>query len=45
MRKYLILAALLAFCAITSACNTMEGLGQDIQKGGQSLEDAASKNK
>ncbi|HUG23302.1 entericidin A/B family lipoprotein [Piscinibacter sp.] len=28
-----------------SACNTMDGLGKDIQKAGQSLEDAANKKK
>jgi predicted small secreted protein len=26
-----------------SACNTVQGVGQDIQKGGQVLEDAAKK--
>ena len=28
-----------------SACNTMEGMWEDVQKGGQHLEDAAKKNK
>jgi predicted small secreted protein len=26
-------------------CNTVQGIGQDIQKGGQVLEDAAAKKK
>ena len=26
-----------------SACNTVQGVGQDIQKGGQVLEDSAKK--
>jgi predicted small secreted protein len=26
-----------------SACNTVQGVGQDIQKGGQVLQDAAKK--
>ncbi len=26
-----------------TACNTMEGLGKDIQKGGQKIEKAAAK--
>ena len=26
-----------------TACNTMKGAGQDIQKGGQKMEDAATK--
>jgi predicted small secreted protein len=28
---------------LLSACNTVRGVGQDIQKGGQVLEDAAKK--
>jgi predicted small secreted protein len=28
-----------------SACNTMEGAGEDIQRGGQHIEDAAKKNR
>jgi predicted small secreted protein len=28
---------------ILSACNTVQGVGQDIQKGGQVLQDAAKK--
>jgi len=28
-----------------SACNTMEGAGEDIQSAGEELEDAANKNK
>jgi len=28
-----------------AACNTMEGLGKDVQKGGQAIEKAADKNK
>ena len=28
-----------------SACNTMSGLGEDIQAGGDKLENAADKNK
>ncbi|MFM6986833.1 MAG: entericidin A/B family lipoprotein [Hydrogenophaga sp.] len=35
----LLLAAVLALVG----CNTVQGLGQDIQKGGQVLEDAAKK--
>lgn len=35
--------ALLAFvCSVSlSACNTLEGAGEDIQQGGQAIEDAA----
>jgi predicted small secreted protein len=35
----------MALSASLSACNTMSGLGQDIQRGGQKLEDAADKKK
>jgi predicted small secreted protein len=36
---------ILAFAVTLSACNTMAGAGQDIQKGGEKIEDAADKNK
>ncbi len=47
MRKNLILAllALLALLPLFTACNTMQGLGQDIKNGGADLESAASRNK
>ncbi len=34
---------ILAFAVTLSACNTMAGAGQDIQKGGEKIEDAAQK--
>jgi predicted small secreted protein len=34
-----------ALLAVLAACNTMEGLGQDVQKGGENLERAAEDNK
>lgn len=37
MKKLLLLLAVLAL----SACNTMEGLGKDIKKGGEKLEKTA----
>jgi predicted small secreted protein len=42
------LATLLALCIAASAlagCNTMRGFGQDVQKVGDKIEDAASKKK
>ena len=45
MKKYIILAALIAFNTALTACNTMEGMGQDIQKGGENLENSADKHK
>ena len=45
MNKMLIaLAALVATLAL-SACNTFEGLGKDISKAGDKIEEAAKKNK
>lgn len=37
-------AVLLAMAALVG-CNTMEGAGQDIQRGGEKLENAADRNK
>ncbi|OGS90910.1 MAG: entericidin [Gallionellales bacterium GWA2_60_18] len=39
MRKMALLLAAL----MLAGCNTMEGLGKDIQKGGEELEKAATK--
>jgi predicted small secreted protein len=33
--------ALAATLALLAACNTMQGLGQDIERGGQKLQDKA----
>lgn len=35
----------LAFFISLQACNTMQGFGKDMQAGGQSIENAASKAK
>jgi predicted small secreted protein len=34
-------ALVLSFVAVIPACNTMEGAGKDIKKGGEKLEDSA----
>ena len=34
-----------ALAAVLAACNTMEGIGKDIQRGGEKLEDAATRKK
>lgn len=36
--------SLICSCCLT-ACNTFEGVGKDIQKGGEKIEDAAERNK
>ena len=38
-----LLFAVLFGALFSSACHTMQGAGQDIQKGGEKLEDAAQK--
>ena len=39
------LFALAAMCALLAACNTIEGVGKDIKKGGEVIEKAADKAK
>ncbi len=41
--KTIICAACTAALLMLSACNTVKGVGQDIQKAGEKLEDAAKK--
>jgi predicted small secreted protein len=42
LTRCLFLAALLA---LLSACNTMRGLGKDIEKAGELIQDTADKNR
>jgi predicted small secreted protein len=41
--KTLISILILGFCLVIMGCNTVKGVGQDIQKAGEKLEDAAKK--
>lgn len=34
--------AVFALCFVLAGCNTVKGVGQDIQKGGQAVEKSAS---
>ena len=44
MKKVVALMAVtFAFAFPLAGCNTMQGAGQDIQKGGEKIEDAAKK--
>ena len=43
MKKIAFTVFALVSALTLSACNTMQGVGQDIQKGGQAIEKAASK--
>ncbi len=45
MKKLLTVTAMLACLLAVAACNTIEGVGKDIKKGGEVVEDAASKSK
>lgn len=37
--------ALLAVLGVLAGCNTMEGAGKDIERGGENLQDSARKNR
>jgi predicted small secreted protein len=41
--KTLISTLILGFCFAIAGCNTIKGAGQDIQKAGEKIEDAAKK--
>ena len=41
--KTLISILIVGFCFAISGCNTVKGVGQDIQKAGEKIEDAAKK--
>jgi predicted small secreted protein len=40
-----LIAALIGASFLLAACNTMEGFGRDVEKGGQNIEKSADKNK
>jgi len=42
MKKSVLVILALVSVALFSACNTMKGLGKDIEKGGQAIERKAS---
>ena len=41
----LMAAALALAVALLAGCNTMEGAGKDIKKGGEAIENSANKSK
>ncbi|BDU52290.1 entericidin A/B family lipoprotein [Limnohabitans sp. INBF002] len=43
MNKLLLIALALVAVVGLSACNTLRGIGQDVQKAGTAIEDAAKK--
>jgi predicted small secreted protein len=44
-RKALVALVMLAAASAVSACNTVEGAGEDIQKAGRGIENSANRNK
>jgi len=38
MKKLLIIAALFVTCASFNGCNTVEGMGRDIERAGESIQ-------
>lgn len=45
MKKMILSVFLITGLFSLSACNTMSGVGKDVQKGGEKLENAADKSK
>lgn len=46
MKKLILtLAALASVAVFTTACNTMEGAGRDIERAGEKIENSAQKHK
>ena len=43
MNSLTVLAALMTAALLLSACNTVQGIGQDLKKAGEKIEDAAKK--
>ena len=41
IKKTFVVLALVTFTFCMAACNTVEGAGKDIEKGGEKLQDAA----
>lgn len=44
-RLLLLLAMLTGWTGFLAACNTVEGAGKDIERGGEKLQDAADRHK
>lgn len=42
MKKLIAIFSIIAFSAGLSACNTMKGMGRDIERGGEKLQNSAS---
>lgn len=40
--KTAVIAILFGILSVTAGCNTVQGVGQDVEKGGEVIQDAAS---
>ena len=45
MKKIVSVLGIMMFAMSLTACNTMRGMGQDVERGGQKMENAADKAK
>lgn len=43
MKRFALAIMAFALIAATTGCNTMQGIGEDIQSGGQAIQKAATK--
>jgi entericidin B len=43
MKKFIAILSVLVTTLGASACNTMKGVGQDVERGGEKVQDAAQK--
>ena len=43
MKKSLLIPLLLALSAFTAGCNTMHGMGEDIERGGEKIQEGAER--
>jgi predicted small secreted protein len=41
MKRFSFVALLIAVALATTACNTVRGIGKDVERGGQAIEKAA----
>ena len=41
IKKIISIAAVISIFSVLSACNTFEGMGKDVQKGGEKVEETA----
>ena len=42
MKKFIAMIGLVAFAVGLSGCNTFRGMGKDVERGGEKVQDAAS---